>query len=145
MPVNSPQKEPDEVESESGSPPPELLGSDVGRVLHEVRQLVHDHLELVTLEARLSVNTLLRMAVVSIITALVLVSGWLALLGSAAFGLLSIGATPAIALLFVAMANFLLAIIGRYRIRKMSHWLGWPATQRAIKPDAANDEKRGGE
>jgi hypothetical protein len=146
MPVNSsPQKDPGEVESETGSPPPELLGSDVARVVHEVRQLVHDHLELVTLEARLSVNTLLRMAVVSIITALVLVSGWLALLGSAAFGLLSIGATPAIALLFVAMANFLLAIIGRYRIRKMSHWLGWPATQRAIKPDAANDEKRGGE
>lgn len=115
----------------------------MARVFHELRQLVHDHIELATLEARLSVNTLLRMAVVSIITGLVLVSGWLALLGSAAFGLMSVGVTPAIALLFVAIANCLLAIIGRYRIRKMSHWLGWPATQRAINPGAANDEKGG--
>jgi hypothetical protein len=142
MPMNSPQQNPGEVESETGSPPPELVGSDVARLLREVRQLVHDHLELVTLEARLSINTLLRMAVVSIVTALVLVSAWLALVGSAALGLMAVGVPPAFSLLFVAGANFLLAIIGWQRIQKMSQWLGWPATQRAIKPRAANDEKR---
>lgn len=122
------------------------LDKGMSRLLHEFRSLAHDHLELAALETRLSVNTLLRMVVVSSLTALVLVSAWLALAGSAALGLVSTGLEPALAMLFIAVANLLLALTGWLWIRRMSHSLGWPATQRAIKPvDTPEVVQRGAE
>jgi len=105
----------------------------MNRLAHELRALALDHIELATLETRLSVRTLLQMAVIAIITAIVLVSAWLALVGSAALGLIAIGLSPAIAMLLLAAANLLLALAGWLRIRYVSQWLGWPATQRALK------------
>lgn len=136
-------EDPGVVASETDSPSPGLLRKDFNRLLREIRQLAHDHIELLTLEARLSVNILLQMAVISLITALLLVSGWLALVGSAALGLISVGLPPALALLVVAMSNLLVAIYGPVRIRKLSNWLGWPATLRSIKPSAESEDPRG--
>ncbi|MCH8551006.1 MAG: phage holin family protein [Natronospirillum sp.] len=123
-----------------------LLNKGMSGLLNEFRSLAHDHLELAALETRLSVYTLLRMVVVSSLTALVLVSAWLALAGSAAMGLIGNGLDPALALLFVAVANLLLAVMCWLWIRRMSQSLGWPATQRAIKPvDTPEEVKRGAE
>ncbi|MCC5858556.1 MAG: phage holin family protein [Ectothiorhodospiraceae bacterium] len=129
--------------SETASPSPGQLSQNVNHLLDELRELAHDHLELATLETRLSINTLLRMAIIAIVTALVLVSAWLALVGSAALGLISIGLAPALAVLLLAAANLVLALTGWLWIRHMSHWLGWPATQRAIKPAAMAQTKHG--
>lgn len=129
--------------SDTAAASPGLLDGNMDRLVHELRELAHDYIELVTLETRFSVTTLLRMAVISVFTALVLVSAWLALVGSAALGLVGIGLSPMLAMLLLAAANILLALVGWLRIKRMSHWLGWPATQRAIKSDAVAEEKRG--
>ena len=129
--------------SEPRSPSLGFLDQNTSRLVHEFRELAHDHLELATLEARFSVNTLLRMAIIAIVTALVLASAWLALVASAALALISLGVAPVLAMLLLAAANLLLGFAGWQRIRQMSHWLGWPATQRAIKPSPASQDQRG--
>ncbi|WP_167856045.1 phage holin family protein [Natronospirillum operosum] len=118
----------------------------MNRLVHEFRELAQDHLQLATLEARLSVITLLRMAVVSMATALVLASAWGALVGAAALWLIGMGLAPVWAMLLLAGANLLLAVLGWLWIRRMSRWLGWPATQRALKTSDSPDKgKRGAE
>jgi uncharacterized membrane protein YqjE len=129
--------------SETVSPSPGVLPGDTTRLINEFRQLVNDHLELATLETRLSVNTLVRMVMISIFTALVLVTAWLALIGSAAFGLVSIGVAPVLAMLLLAAANLLVAFIGWLWIGRLGHWLGWEATRRAIKPAQVDETKAG--
>lgn len=104
------------------------------RFVGQIRALAHDHLELAVLETRLTVTTVLGMAVVAIATALVLASTWLALAGAGALGLIKLGLAPSLAMLLVAATNLVLALAGWLRIRHMSRLLGWPATQRAIKP-----------
>jgi len=128
--------------SETVPPSSGLPGSNMNRVVHEFRELANDHLELATLETRLSVNTLLRMAIISIFTALVLVSAWLTLVGSAALGLISFGLAPVMAMLLLAAANLIIALLGWLQVRRMSLWLGWPATQRAIMPAPAAEQQR---
>lgn len=119
---------------------PGPLDASLSRLVHQVRELAYDHLELVTLEARLSVNTLLRMAVVSMVTALVFASAWLALVGAAGLWLIGRGMEPVWAMLVLAAANLLLAMLGWLWMRRMSHRLGWPATLRAIKPSDHSEE-----
>lgn len=111
------------------------------RLTHELRALARGHLELAALETRLSVITALRMAIVAIVTAIVLVSAWLALIGSAALGLIGLGLAPAFAMLLLAGANLLLAFVGWLSIRHKSRSLGWPASQRAIKPPSVAESK----
>ncbi len=125
--------------SDAASPSPSVLHADMTRLMNEFRELAHDHLELATLETRLSVNSLVRMAIVSVFTALVLVSAWLALVGAAVLGLISIGVAPVLAMLLVTAANLIMAYVGWLRIRRLSHWLGWTATQRALKPGPVAD------
>ena len=127
-----------ETSSSSG-----LLDESLSRLLNEIRSLAHDQLELATLEAQLSVNTLLRIFIVSILVALVLASAWLAIVGSGVLGLISIGVAPGFAMLALAGANFVLALAGWLWIRHESHRLGWPATLRTIRPGRAVVEDRG--
>ncbi len=134
---------PQAMASDTASPSPGELHGDMTRLISELRELAHDHLELATLEIRLSVNTLIRMAIISIFTALVLVSAWLALVASGALALIRIGVAPVLAVLLLAAANLLLGFVGWLWIRRLSHWLGWAATQRAIKPDPVTEAKEG--
>ncbi len=130
--------------SNEESPSPGPVGEGPGRMLHEIRELVIDHLELATLEAQLSANTLFRMAIVSIVTSLVLVSSWLALMGAAALALMSAGLSPELAMLMVCGCNLLIAITGWLWIRHKSHRLGWPATLRAIRRPLNEAKMQGG-
>jgi uncharacterized membrane protein YqjE len=123
--------------SPSGAPP-----VDLGRLIGEVRGLAHDHLELATLETRLSVNTLIRTGMIAIFTGLALVTAWLGVLGAAALGLMRFGVAPVVAMLVLAAANLLAAGIGWVWMKRLSQWLGWPATQRAIKSAPSSDGKR---
>jgi uncharacterized membrane protein YqjE len=120
--------------SDTASPSPGLLDNGIIRFMHELRELAHDHLELAALETRLSVNTALTMAIIAIVTAIVLASAWMALVGSAALGLIGIGLAPPFAMLLLGAANFLLGFVGWQHIRRKSRSLGWPATQRALEP-----------
>lgn len=117
---------------------------NMSRLVSEFRALAHDHLELAALEARLALSSVLRMAIIAIVTALVLASAWLALAGSAALALIGIGMTPALAVLCLAAVNLLLAYLGWMHVRRLSHWIGWPATLRTIRPPPAAEPQRGG-
>ncbi|MCP1676944.1 hypothetical protein J2T57_004118 [Natronocella acetinitrilica] len=113
---------------------PESLNESIGRVTHELRELAHDYLELAVLETRLSFRSALTMVITAIVVAFVLAGAWMALMGSAVLALISIGLAPAFAMLVLAAANLLLALLGWLLIRHKSRSLGWPATQRALKP-----------
>ena len=128
----------------TASPSSGVPYGNMSQLASEFRELAHDHLELAALETRLAVSTVLRMATIAIVTALVLASAWLALAGSAALALIGTGMTPALAMLCLAAANLVLAFFGWMHIRQLSNWLGWPATLRTIKPPPAPATQRAG-
>jgi uncharacterized membrane protein YqjE len=117
----------------SSSPPPDL-GEHAASFAREFRGLVHDHIELATLESRLFIHRVLRMAMIAVFSALVLAGAWFALTGSAVFVLISLGVAPALAMALLAVANVLLALGAWLLLRRTSARLGWPATQRTLKP-----------
>lgn len=112
------------------------LTDEVIRLSNEMRELVHDQLELVTLETRQCINSLLSMAVIAIVAAVLLVSTWLALVGAGIMGLINLGLAPSLGMLLMAAANLVLALLGWMMIRQKSSNLGWPATLRMLKPGA---------
>lgn len=118
--------------SDASAPPPDL-GEYAASLVREVGGLVHDHLELATLESRLLIRRIIMMAMLAVFAALVLVSAWLALAGAAVFMLIDLGLAPALAMLLVAAANVLLAFGAWLLLRRTSARLGYPATQRALK------------
>ena len=122
--------------SEASAPPPDL-GEHAASLAREVRGLVHDHLELATLEARLFIRRVLGMAMIAVFSALVLASAWLALAGAVVFILINLGVSPPMALALLAAANVLLGLGGWLLLRRTSARLGWPATQRTLKPSPA--------
>lgn len=115
------------------APPSPDLGEEAARVVRELRGLVHDHVELVTLETRLCFHNILKMLVIAILAALVLAGAWFALTGAGVFLLIEAGLAPALAMALLAVANVVLAIVGWLLIRRTSARLGWPATQRTLK------------
>jgi hypothetical protein len=129
------------VPDDSASPSAPQLDDAVIRLSHELRGLASDYIELASLETRLSVLTVLRMAIIAIVTAVMLVSSWLAVVGAVALGLISLGFAPVVAMLLVAAANLLLALVGWLRIRHESRSLGWAATQRTIEPPPVPDRE----
>lgn len=121
--------------SDAAAPPPGLA-EHAATVAREVRGLVHDHIELALLESRLLVARLLWMAVIAVFSALVLASTWFALAGVAVFVLIDRGLAPAMAMALLAAANILLALVGWLLIKRTSARLGWPATQRKLRPQS---------
>lgn len=125
--------------SPSSAPPDEGMA----RLIRELRGLADDYLALAALEARLSVDTVLRMVILAIVTGILLVSAWLALVGAAVMGLIGLGLSPALAMLLAAAASLLIALAGWRRIRHQGLTLGWPAMQRAIRPAAVGSDEEG--
>jgi uncharacterized membrane protein YqjE len=125
--------------SDASAPPPDL-GTYAAGLARELRGLVHDHLELATLESRLVIRRVLGMAMLAVFSALVLASAWLALTGAAVFILINFGFAPAMAMALLAAANVLLALGAWLLLRNISGRLGWPATQRTLKPVSTSPE-----
>jgi hypothetical protein len=123
----SPMKANERVAPSSG------LAQGVIGLTHELRDLAHDQLELATLETRLTVTSVLTMAVIAIVMAVLVVSAWLALAGSALFGLINLGLAPWVAMLLLVPANLLLTFLCWNMIQRRSEKLGWPATVRSLK------------
>jgi uncharacterized membrane protein YqjE len=119
--------------SDASVPPPDL-GEHAASFAREVRGLVHDQIELATLESRLLIQRVLRMAMIAVFSALVLAGAWFALTGAAVFVLISLGVAPAMAMALLAGASVLLALGAWLLLRRTSARLGFPATQRTLKP-----------
>jgi hypothetical protein len=109
------------------------LAQGVIGLSHELRDLAHDQLELATLETRLTVSSVMTMAVLAVAMAVLVVSAWLALAGAALFGLINLGLAPWVAMLLLVVANLLLTFLCWSMIRRKSHKLGWPATLRSLR------------
>ena len=118
--------------SDASAPPPDL-GEYAASLAREVRGLVHDHIELATLESRLLIRRVLMMAVIAVFSALVLASAWFALTGAAVFVVIHLGVEPAMAMALLAVVNVLIALGGLLLLRRTSARLGWPATLRTLK------------
>jgi hypothetical protein len=121
------------VASDASAPPPDL-GKQAAVFARELRGLVHDHLELATLESRLFIRRILGMAMIAVFSGLVLASAWLAITGAAVFLLINFGIAPAMAMALLAAANVLVALGAWLLLRNIGGRLGWPATQRTLKP-----------
>jgi hypothetical protein len=121
------------AESDASAPPPDL-GEHAATLAREFRGLVHDHLELATLETRLCFHNLLKMTVITVFSALVLAGAWFALSGAAAYVLIDLGLAPALAMAALAAANLLVAAGGWLLFTRISARLGWPGIQRTLKP-----------
>ncbi|MFU8896157.1 MAG: phage holin family protein [Gammaproteobacteria bacterium] len=119
--------------SDASAPPPDF-GEHAASLARELRGLVHDHLELATLETRLCIHNVLRMTVIAAFSALVLAAAWVALSGAAAFLLIDLGVAPATAMALLAAVNLSVAIGGWLLLRYTSARLGWPGMQRTLKP-----------
>ena len=119
--------------SDASAPPPDL-GEHATVLARELRGLVHDHLELATLETRACIRRVLRMAMIAVFSALALASAWLALTGAAVFVLMHLGVAPAMAMVLLAAANLLLTVCGWLLLERTSARLGWPAMQRMLRP-----------
>ncbi len=118
--------------------PPTGLIRDVIGLVHEIREQAHDHLQLAVLETRLSINSLLAMAIIAIVIAILLISVWLALVGAAVMALIAVGLSPAVALLAMGACNLAGALLGWLLIRRLSNSLGWPATLRALRSESSS-------
>jgi uncharacterized membrane protein YqjE len=125
--------------SEPSGREPGLL--EVGRLLQrEIREIVHDHLVLAALETRQAGESLVSILVMSLITACLLSTAWLALVCAAVILLVQYTfLTPVSALVLVFAVHGLMAMLLVAAIRKRSKNLLFPATISRLKP-ATDDE-----
>lgn len=132
----SPTRVFDEVESPPGSstaPAEAALLDSAGSLWRELQGLLHDHLALAALETRLAGTSLVRMVVAGLMIAALLVSAWLLLMGVAVLELVNVGVAPTIALLLAIVANVVLALILRDRLRQQGRNLQFPRTIRSLR------------
>jgi uncharacterized membrane protein YqjE len=122
------------VTTSDASAPPSYLGEYAASLARDVLGLVHDHLELATLESCLFIRRVLRMAMIAVFSALLMASAWLVLTGAVVFLLVDRGVAPAMAMALLGAANMLLGLGGWLLLRRTSSRLGWPATQRTLRP-----------
>lgn len=110
---------------------------DLNALRRELRELVHDQLQLAGLELRLAAHSLMTMIAAAVCIGVLLVVAWLALMGAAGLGLIGMGLEPALVLLVLAALTLALAGLLRALIRRRSRDLGLPASLRALRPPAA--------
>jgi hypothetical protein len=112
---------------------------DLSALRRELRDLVHDQLQLAALELRLAAHSLMTMIAAAVCIGALLVAAWLGLMGAAGLGLVGMGLEPAMALLVLVGLTLVLAGLLRALIRHRSRDLGLPASLRALKPPAAGN------
>jgi hypothetical protein len=112
---------------------PDLL-EDVRSLWLELRGLTHDHLKLVTLEARRAGRSLVSMIAAGVIMAVMLISVWFGLMAAATLALIKSNMVGDIeAILLVAAVNLVAALLLFWFIRRKSHYLLFPETIRSLR------------
>lgn len=135
MAIRTPEERP-VYSSAAASEPishPDLL-EDIRSLWLELRGLTHDHLKLVTLEARRAGRSLVSMIAAGVIMAVMLISVWLGLMAAAALALIESNLVNNIgAILLVAAVNLVAALLLFWFIRRKSHYLLFPETIRSLR------------
>lgn len=121
--------------------PSEGLLAEAGHLTRELRELMHEQLELVVLESRLALRTVIRMLAFAVGVAVLMTSAWLTLVGTAVVTLLAQGWSPALAMVAATAVNLGGALVLLLVLRRQGRFLGWPATLRTLKPGATGTDR----
>lgn len=125
------------------SPPP-LVDSEagVGESLRETLRVTHSYLvelfELVAVEARVNVVTVILAWLMAVGVALLAVTSWLALVAALVFFSVRAGADWPAALLGAAVINGLLCMALAMYVRRLLRAVGFDATRDSLAPAARN-------
>ena len=142
---NRGQRQPAGREDEAlapGTPDLAEVGQEFGGVFASARRVAWSYVDLITLEARRAGMTLMWLATWGVVAALLLASGWLALLGAAAMWAVAQGFTWTQSLVTVALANVAIAAAVIFIIgTRLSRHLLFPATRRQLARRLDPDKK----
>ena len=111
------------------------LSAALQSVYHEVRLLVHDHLRLAALEARRAVRDLVVMIALGIVAALLLITGWLALVASLVAWAVDHGASWPAALFVAALVSVAAAVGAALWIKHLGSRVMFALTLRWLHPE----------
>lgn len=115
---------------------------DIQSLLHEMRELSHDHFRLAALETQRAGQSFVTMLVAGVMVALLLNGAWLGLLTAGALWLVENGIKVSSAILLTVVFNLLLLLICFGVIRRQSHYLHFPALLRSLKPKSATRQDK---
>lgn len=116
---------------------------DLGLLQRELRDLVHDQLQLATLELRLATHSLMVMISTAVCVGALLMLAWLGLMAATGIGLTGLGFHPVMVLLAATALTLLLSILLYHFIGRRSRHLGFPSTLRTLKPRQPDELKSG--
>ena len=109
-----------DASTEANSPALSLL---FDRWIASLRITANRWVTVAALEARLAALNFTLMLIVGVASGLLLASAWIALFAAIVAGLHALGLSWHLALLLVALVNFMLALLGFYYINRMSNHL----------------------
>ena len=117
------------------------LFASAAAVLHDVRNLAADHLELIALEAQRASFGLVKILCAAIVVSILVVTAWIALIAGAIVWATSAGISWPWALVVAALANLIVGAVIVLWIRGQLPELMFSATLRQLRRDAlpAND------
>src|SRR3954470_2093350 len=113
------------------------LSAALQSVYHEIRLLVHDHLRLAALEARRAVRDLVVMIALGIVAALLLITGWLALVAGIVAWAVDQGASWPAALFIAALVSVAAAVGAALWIKHLGSRVMFALTLRWLHPTPA--------
>lgn len=105
------------------------------------RQRLFLQLQLLTLETQRAAQSLVHMLILALFAALLLISGWLGVLGIGVLLLKSLGLSTLLALSCVLMLNMIALLFCLKLIRLQSCYLCFPATMALLKPTPATSSQ----
>jgi len=105
---------------------------DVKSLGNSLRGLAHDHVRIITLEARQAGESLVNMIAASVVLAVLVVSAWLILVAAGVIVLVGNGVGMIFAMILAAALNLAVAFVLYRSIRELSQNLGFPATIRSL-------------
>lgn len=133
------QMDSDEIlPSKASGEEPGLL--EAARLLErELRQLASDHLQLAALETRRAGESLVRMIAMGVISALLLVTAWLALIAAVVVAVIEYSLlTASVVFLLTFVVHCAVALALLFGIRKQSRCLLFPSTISRLQPTTAD-------
>jgi len=107
----------------------------VHSLLRDVWALVQDHLLLVALEAQRAGRNITRIVFAGVVAAVLLVTGWLALVASAMFWVVAADAPWARAFLAVGLLHAVISVALIVWIRRLAADAMFSATLRQLRPE----------
>ena len=111
------------------------LAAHAAAIAGELRNVASDHLELVVLEAHQAGVRLAKLLGAAVVAAILVVSGWLAIVASGIVYAAGQGVSWATSLLIAAGANIVVAAILAYWIRTLTTEQLFAATLRQLRGD----------